>query len=110
MQIVTAPVKGTAAWRSSGHSGTLPIDSCRPLAAAVIVGHRSARRGSPDPAARHAIVIRDRSHGPLSRVSIDNLHDINRDGSVNTVGLILARDNITSPLSALRLISPRQPE
>ncbi|MCX7427728.1 MAG: lamin tail domain-containing protein, partial [Planctomycetia bacterium] len=49
-------------------------------------------------------------HGPLSPAAIDDRHDFNRDGLVNATDAIFARDHMTSPLGALRLITPVEEE
>ena len=55
------------------------------------------------------IAIRDNPRGPANPASIDNPYDIDRDGLVDATDMILARDNTTSPLSALPLIAPGEP-
>ena len=50
--------------------------------------------------------VQDHPHGLLNGATIADLHDFNRDGHVNATDSILARDNATSPLTALRLIAP----
>ena len=59
--------------------------------------------------AADVIAIRDNPRGPGNPAGIDDSHDINRDGFVNATDMILARNNATSPLSALRLIELAQP-
>ena len=55
------------------------------------------------------VAIRDNPRGPSNPASIDNPYDINKDASVDALDMILARNNATSPLSALRLIELTQP-
>ena len=52
------------------------------------------------------IGTRDNPHGPLNPAGIDDPYDFNRDRLVNATDLVIARDHNTSPLSALRLITP----
>ena len=59
--------------------------------------------------AADVIAIRDNPRGLANPASINNPHDLNRDGLVNATDLILARNNPTGPLSALRLIELAQP-
>ena len=56
--------------------------------------------------AADVIAIRDNPRGPANPASIDDPYDLNRDRSVDAIDVILARNNATSPLSALRLIMP----
>ena len=56
--------------------------------------------------AADVIAIRDNPRGPANPASIDSPHDINRDRNVDALDMILARNNATSPLSALRSITP----
>jgi hypothetical protein len=55
--------------------------------------------------ATDAVRARDNGHGPFNRAALDDAYDYNRDRLVNAVDVILARDNQTSPLTALRLIT-----
>jgi hypothetical protein len=50
--------------------------------------------------------IRDNPKTRINPASITFAFDINRDRSVNSTDQILARNNITTPISALRLITP----
>ena len=59
--------------------------------------------------AADVIAIRDNPRGEANPASIDDPFDINRDRAVDALDLILARDNATGPLSALRLIEPALP-
>ena len=59
--------------------------------------------------AADVIAIRDNPRGQANPAAIDDPHDINRDQSVDATDMILARNNATSPLSALRLIELTQP-
>ena len=59
--------------------------------------------------AADVIAIRDNPRGLSNPASIDNPYDLNRDAAVDAIDLILARNNATSPLSALRLIELAQP-
>ena len=56
--------------------------------------------------AADVIAIRDHPRGQQNPAAINDPYDLNRDRSVDAVDLILARDNATSPLSALQLIEP----
>ena len=56
--------------------------------------------------AADVIAIRDNPRRAGNTAGIDNPYDINRDRSVDALDIILARNNATSPLSALRLITP----
>ena len=55
--------------------------------------------------AADVIAIRDNPRGRRNPASIDNPYDVDRDGLVNAVDLLLARNFATSPLDALQLIS-----
>ena len=57
--------------------------------------------------AADVIAIRDNPRGPANPASIDDPYDLNRDGRVDATDVVLARNNATSPLSALRLIAPQ---
>ena len=50
--------------------------------------------------------IRNHPRGVNNPAGIDNRYDINRDAAVDAVDLILARNNVDSPLDALAMISP----
>ena len=52
------------------------------------------------------IAVRDNPRGAANPAAIDNAFDLNRNGLVDAIDLILARNNATSPMSALRLITP----
>ena len=52
------------------------------------------------------IAIRDNPRGPENPALVDNPHDLNRDQRVDALDMILARNNATSSLSALRFITP----
>ena len=52
------------------------------------------------------IAIRDNPRGAANPAGVDCPFDVNRDMRVDAVDLILARNNATSPLAALRLIAP----
>ena len=54
--------------------------------------------------AADVIAIRDNPRGTANPASIDNPYDPNRDGRVDSTDLVLARNNATSPTSALRLL------
>ena len=54
--------------------------------------------------AADVVAIRDNPRGAMNPAAMDDAHDINRDTFVDAVDLILARNNTTGPLSALRLI------
>ena len=56
--------------------------------------------------AADVIAIRDNPRGAANPASIDDPHDVNRDRSVDALDLVLARNNATSPLSTLQLITP----
>ena len=80
----------------------------------VLLGQRPRRVGR-QPA--HALVnvtdvlaMQANLHGPLAPAGIDDRHDFNRDGLVNATDAVLARDHMTSPLGALRLIAPAAAE
>ena len=44
-------------------------------------------------------------HGPFGRAAVDDPYDYNRDRLVNATDIILARDNQTSPATALQLVT-----
>ena len=79
-------------WSSTSRSPTPPEPPTESLPNAVLVN------------AAAVIAIRDNPRGAANLVSIDDPNDVNRDRHVNAVDLILARDNASGPLSALRLI------
>ena len=56
--------------------------------------------------ASDVIAIRDNPRGEANPAAIDDPHDVNRDGFVDAIDLILARDHATGPLAALRLLAP----
>ena len=56
--------------------------------------------------ASDVIAIRDNPRGPANPAAIDDPHDVNRDMRVDALDMVLARDNATSPLTGLRLITP----
>ncbi|MEE8451314.1 MAG: hypothetical protein V3R99_05340, partial [Thermoguttaceae bacterium] len=51
------------------------------------------------------VVVRNFRHGPLNPATIDDRYDYNRDGLVDGVDQIIARNNQTNPLTMLRLIT-----
>ena len=59
--------------------------------------------------AADVIAIRDNPRGAANPASIDDPFDVNRDRAVDALDLILARNNATGPLSALRLIETALP-
>ena len=56
--------------------------------------------------AADVVAVRDNPRGPSNPASIDNRFDVNRDGHVDAVDIILARNNAGGPLSALPLLRP----
>lgn len=50
---------------------------------------------------------RDNPRGPFNLADIESRFDFNRDRTVTATDMLLARDHLTSPLSALRLITPQ---
>jgi hypothetical protein len=59
--------------------------------------------------ATDVIGVRDNPHGLLNLAPIADPYDFNRDQRVDAVDMIVARDHATSPLTALRLITPPPP-
>ena len=60
--------------------------------------------------AADVVAIRDNPRGPDNRAPIDGPHDVDRNGFVDAVDLILARNAATGPLSALRrIMAPESP-
>lgn len=52
------------------------------------------------------LATRNHPRGPMSLADITDVYDFNRDRIVTATDAILARDNITTPLTALRRIRP----
>jgi len=59
--------------------------------------------------AADVIAVRDHPRGPANRAPIDDPHDVNRNGLVDAIDVLLARNAATGPFSALRLITPVTP-
>ena len=72
-------------------------------------GNETLGAGLPTPPlvnASDVIAIRDNPHGLADPAGVANPYDVDRDGRVDATDLILARNNATGPLSALRWIAP----
>ena len=59
--------------------------------------------------AADAVGARDNPRGALNPATVTDRFDFNRDGAVDAVDMILARNHATSPLSGLRLITSPLP-
>jgi len=56
--------------------------------------------------AADVIAVRDNPRGPGNRADVANPHDVNRDRLVDAIDLLLTRNHVTGPFTALRLALP----